>query len=241
MWWAVAFSLWAPVLAGAQEKMKVAVIQTEPLGMVHNGSNSGIHVDLLQLVAKEAGIPMTVEVIPKNRIFYELKQGSIDAAVFFPNKEAEETTNSAGVIEEVQVVAIGRKTTPIDSYQDLGKVGLIGLMPQMNITPEFDQDASLKKNVVADYETMVRMLAGQRLDVVVGNRVVLLYQLDKAKALDQVKLPGFVFKSIPNELRISKSSPFAAKAAAIKAAVESCRAKKLFDPIYEKYLGEAWH
>jgi DNA-binding Xre family transcriptional regulator len=108
-------------LLSAQDKMKVYVIESAPLGFIENGQSKGIHFEMVEAISKESGIPMEVKVVPKGRIFKEIKDGTIDGSVFFPGQQWEEFTANGGSVSNVQLVAISKKNLPINSYDDLYK------------------------------------------------------------------------------------------------------------------------
>lgn len=228
-------------LLWAQSVMKVRVIQSEPLGFFdESGNRAGIHYDAIKIIAEKSGIEMDIKVMPKNRIFAEIKDGTIDAAIFFPNKKWEAFTENGGIIDDTKVIAVGRKGYEIKTYEDLYTSNSIGLMPKMNISPQFDNDQKLKKEIVSDYETMIKMLINNRLDVAVGNIAVLHYQAKKQKITDKIEFPGYVLQINDNQFHISKKSPFAGKAAQLRTLVAQIREENGFDIAFTKYLGESW-
>ncbi len=228
------FILVSPAFGG--ETMKVYVIQSEPLGFQDpSGNPAGIHYDIVKAISGRSGIPMDIRIVPKERIFHEIKSGKVDGGVFFAFKKWDAHTISGGVVSDVKVIAVNRKDMPLNAYEDLYKSSRIGMMPKMNITPQFDSDAKLKKSEIENYEIMMKLLANKRIDTATGNMAVLKYLAKKYGFLDRIGFPGLLLKTIPNQLHISKKSPHLDKAGQLKKAAKDLENEGAFVKILAKY------
>jgi ABC-type amino acid transport substrate-binding protein len=109
-------------------------------------------------------------------------------------------------------------------------------MPQTNVTPQFDSDSKLKKMELPDYETLLKMLVNNRVDVVVGNHLVYGYLLKKMNKQDEVLFPGFLLKKIDNQFHISRKSKFINKLDVFMKATKTLEDNGTFNKITKKYI-----
>ncbi len=224
----------------AQGRIVVGVIQSEPLAFSDAaGAPAGIHYELASAVFKKAGVEAEITILPKARLLEGIKNGSIDAGVFFSSPDVADKVVSAGVIDKVPFVAISKKGLVVAKYEDLYASASLSMLASTSVTPRFDADSKIKKVVVSDYETLGRLFVNNRSDTIIGNAWVLAYQLKKDGYTSIAAEQVFKFKDIPNELFLRRGSAAADRLAAISEALKALDKDGTLRSVVLKYAGDA--
>ncbi|MCP2009251.1 ABC-type amino acid transport substrate-binding protein [Duganella sp. HSC-15S17] len=234
LWLALACALAAP----SAPALTVGVIDSAPLAYRDaHGAAAGLHVDILTELAARTGIPIDIHIEPKARLLAELKVGKLDGAIFFASPQVELVALDAGVTDEARLVALGRRGTHLESYDDLLRAGTILHMADTTLGATLDADRRIRKHQVNTYEQMARMFVQQRADVIAGNMMVLLYQLRKTGGEQLVEPSAILFRKVDNHLFISKKSPHQDQTALLAQALQEMARSGAIDKFIGRYQG----
>ncbi|HAK46546.1 MAG TPA: hypothetical protein DCO79_11595 [Spirochaeta sp.] len=222
------------------QTLKAYVMQSEPLGYIENGQPKGEHVDYLQAIADKAGIDIDIEVVPKSKVFAGIKSGDIDVSIFFRASKWDNFVEYAGKVRDIRIVAVNRVGKPLNSYTDLYNSSRVGVLANTSISDEFDNDSSINRFSVPNYETMLKTIAGGRIDTGVGNAIVLSYLTNKLGFSSKIQSEGITLGSNAQWLQFSKKADNLDQLDKFSAALEALKADGTLDSILDGYAGSSW-
>ena len=181
----------------------------------------GINADVISSIAKELELNFQPVQCSWKRCLLELKEGNIDMAGTVGRKPERELylhfiePTYAKIPDQVCYFPTDDKLE-IKKYQDLYRLNKIGVERGARVSPSFDQDSTLMKIEITKLDQLFKMLDLRRLDVVVGNEMVMDYMIKELGLHGKFQKTPFRFKSIGEEyLVISKKSPHAKRFAEI--------------------------
>ncbi len=234
-------SLFLSFSSSHAERLKVFVLLSEPLGYLNKqGEKSGTHWDYMTAIAKRSGIKMDMTLAPKARVFGGVKNGTIDAAIFFRTKKRDNQVEYVEKIRSIRVVAINRKGLPLNRYEDLRKSTLIGKMRSTFLGDKFDQDPLLKIYNVNNYDSMINMFKKGRLDTVTGNAIALTHLLNKYKLQQIIERPGIPLGNKEQWLQMSKKSNKLHLIPHLRKAIQELKSEGVLDQILTNNVGKGW-
>lgn len=230
------------LIAGAvyAETLKAYVMDSEPLGYIENGQPKGEHFEYLKAIADKAGLDLDIEVVPKSKLFAGIKSGEIDLAIFFRDAKWDDFVEYAGEVREIRMVAVNRIGKTLSSFADLHNSNRVGVITNTSISPEFDGDSSINKYVVPNYETMLKTMAGGRVDSGVGNAIVISYLTNKLGYSSKIQSEGITLGTSAQWLQFSKKSANLDQMDKFTAALEALKADGSLDKILDGYAGTSW-
>lgn len=153
-----------------QEIFTVAINNAPPYRIIKGKNYSGIYIDIINEVAKEAGIQLKFVEVPYQRALEEMKSGKIDI-MLGPNKNKEREVymyflEKYPFPREVKVFYYMNKSINIENYEDLyGKK--IDVLRGAKYFEKFDNDTKLIKNPVSDYVQGLNKVRTGRSDLVI--------------------------------------------------------------------------
>lgn len=235
------FSKIGPSLThGAENCIRMHVIQNAPIGYYKNGQPTGTHWDYLLAIEKHSGICIQKYLLPYARLWKSLEEGDHDGGIIFRSPGRENFVEYVAFIRSLKIVVIPRKKITLKKYADLQGL-IIGKTRGTRLNNQFDSDNTLKKLNLTNYDMVAKMIRFGRLDAIAGSGVVLGYQLSKHQALDQVNLSGhLVLGKREQWLQISKKSKHANKIPKLKKTIIELQAKGIFDQIMTQHYGKEW-
>ena len=138
----------------------------------------GLNIAIVKEAFALMGVPVRFERMPWKRSLASIRQGRVTAmCAGFKTPERE----TFGLypreylsLDENMVFALADGGVALETLADLRSVTL-GVTASYSYGPEFDAMAGLDKKEFINDEKLVKMLLGERLDVAVGNRLVLPY------------------------------------------------------------------
>lgn len=224
--------------AAFADEFKIYVLKSEPLGYINaQGKEVGTHWDYMKAIADRSGIKMNMKLAPKARVFYGVKEGTIDAAIFFRSKKLDNQVEYVAQIRSIKLVAINRKGLPLNNFQDLKNSSAIGKMRSTFLGKKFDDDPMLKVVYVNNYDSMIKMLGCKRIDTATGNSNVLAYLINKYSFHESVESPGITLGVKEQWLQISKKSKKLSLIPRLKEAIQELQEEGVFDQILAKNVG----
>ena len=154
----------------AKEVFVVGINDAPPYRIIKGKNYSGIYIDIINEVSKEAGIELEFVELPFQRALEEMKLGKIDIMLGpTKNKEREEYMyfiEKYPFPKEAKVFYSFNKIIEINKYEDLyGKK--IEVLRGAKYFEKFDNDIKLIKNPVNDYLQAFNKVKAGRSDLVI--------------------------------------------------------------------------
>lgn len=153
-----------------QDIFTVAINHAPPYRIIKGKNYSGIYIDIINEVAKEAGIQIRFVELPFKRALEEMKIGKVDI-MLGPNKNKERESymyylEKYPFPKEAKVFYYLNKSITIDDYDDLyGKK--IEVLRGAKYFDKFDNDTKLIKNPVSNYVQALNKVRTGRSDLVI--------------------------------------------------------------------------
>lgn len=222
------------------QTLKAYVMESEPLGYIENGQAKGEHVDYLKAIADKAGVDIDIQVVPKSKLFAAIKSGEIDLSIFFRASKWDNFVDYAGEVRKIRIVAVNRVGKPLNSFNDLHNSSRVGVLANTSISEDFDSDSGINKYSVPNYETMLKTMAGGRIDTGVGNAIVLSYLTNKLGYSSKIQSEGITLGTNAQWLQFSKKGTNLDQLNKFSAALEALKADGTLDSILDGYAGSGW-
>lgn len=234
LFWACALLLWG-------DGLKVAVMHTEPWGYYdQSGQVTGIWPEIADAIGEASGIAHTLRLTPYARALEGLRNGEADLSYLIRSPDREGEVYHAGFLFNFATVVIAHSDLSLTAFEDLEKMR-IGVLRGIRISERFDQNNTLQKIEVRDYETMLGMLHAGRLDAVSGNSLSLPYLANQMKSPAQPSLGDrLVLQVTPVTVQFSHHHQDATVRARVERAVDALRKTGRIEAILNRYAGEAW-
>jgi len=196
---------------------------------------SGIYVDILRLVAEQAGLQLEFSELPFARAFRVMEAGGADV-MLGPNRSAEREAYlqylEPPLPREPKIFLQYRLTSPIRAYDDLSGRS-IAVLRGARYFDRFDADTTLNRMPVDDYVSALRLVTMGRVDTVV---------IPELQALWLLRQTGLPLQIAPYRERgrdsyivLSRASPLMAQRARIEAALRRVLAGEGLRRILQRY------
>ena len=203
------------------------------------GKITGIEYEIIQAISKEIKEEIKINLVPYNRMIYQLKNGNADFGIFFRSKKSETSAEPLIKWGELDIIIISKKGTQIKDYKDIKKlkiaVRLGGLFDK-----KFDNDKTIFKVSQRDYAESISKLTEGKVDAVIGTAATLFYELKKQKVdINSLSTPFYLSKK-EDWLHFSRLSKNKHKKEKLKNAVTKLIKDGTFNKIFMKYLPKKW-
>ena len=136
--------------------LKIATMDLPPYGWIdEQGKKHGLVFDISEEVGKRSGMRYANEILPFSRMLKLLKDGEVDILSSQAHRNALEAGDKLAVIFKINVIAVTRKDSSINSIKDLkGKVFIY------HMSASYKQLEGFPKEIyrVGNYEQAVQML-----------------------------------------------------------------------------------
>lgn len=180
-----------------------------PYEFQENGKSVGMDVELIELAAKKVGITLRIEFIPWARCIEMMKQGSADGifSLLHNNEREAFIYYPPTPLYVARSVLFARKnySNKIEKMEDL-KGKQVGVVYGNSYGEVFDRADYIKKESVADHETLMKKLIGRREELILTTEEVGYYLSRKLGGKDIHALPFTVSKD-SFYIGVSKKSP----------------------------------
>ena len=223
-----------------QQPLQAVIMETEPWGFYHpqTGEPRGIWLDIARELEQASGLEQSKHLVPYARAIDALAHGSADLSYLIRSSDRDAEVKHAGHLFYFGSVVQARKGIELQSYDDLQGLR-IGVLQGIRLAPRFDQDEQLHKVRVRNYENMLAMLAGGRLDAVSGNSLSLAY-LQQQLQMQELIGDRLVLQVTPVSVQFSRQSQQLEQVERIKKAVEHLREAGRIEAILDAWAGELW-
>ena len=190
----------------------VADASFEPYSyLATDGSTSrGLDVDLVDAVMGEVGEPYSITLLPWERVKLLLTQRAIDAAfVFTGTAERRSQYDLVGPLRNGETVFVTREGSPLRFWHDFNdlKPYLVGQVRGYNYDSDFDAAKLRRDQHASSPRQLVAMLLAGRVDVIVGDKVQLLYYVQQLKSESLVRVLSKPLRQIPRYVAFAKDDP----------------------------------
>lgn len=181
---------WMPSVVAAQE-LPIVFEEYPPYEYTENGEVKGVNMDIIREAFRRMGRTPSFEPRPWKRALFELEHGDIlalSSGFKTPKRETFAIFPSEPLAMETNVIiSLSVSGVEVKSLEDLRDLS-IGVIREYSYGHEFDSMTGLTKVVTNSNPQLLKMLLNQRMDVILGNKVVMKYL---AKEMD--KLSSFKF------------------------------------------------
>ena len=239
LWILVIFTL--PVYA-QKDCLDFHVIDSAPLGFLdENGEMQGVHVELLQYIAKQSGVCISLRLMPYARILRSLEEGTHDGGILFKYAQRANVVEFVAHIQDMQTVVVTNQQLQLSSFADLSSL-VIGKTRGTDLSDEIALLENFQVVELTNYQQAAEMLHKGRIDAMAGSALVLFYQLSNLSSMaGKVNFSNkLVLGSRAQWLQISKRTKQVIDYVALKKATEKAVADPMYDKIMQKYYGLNW-
>lgn len=157
------------------DPLALAVIEIgKPYGFrTAAGEPRGIYFDITTDIAKKANLDASVQLLPYKRMIHGMGDGTIDCAIFFTSQDRKNTYTQIGHIIQKQVIIVTNpfrhpdRRISLDSLESL-EGSVVGKLRSAQYGDRFENNASIIKKEINDYELALQMLANGSIDAFIG-------------------------------------------------------------------------
>jgi len=225
----------------SKQPMKVGIIGVAKWGIINDNPITGIMREQSNAIFRMANIYATHSYARYPRLVKQLERGSIDCAILTRPAKPQETHLMISHLYNVEIIALGRKGSAINTYQDFHNKKQIKTVGFPNggkyLFPELYLDLKVKKQIIPSQQQGPLMLVKGRIDSFVGMKYSLLYGIHRDKLLNKTNYPGYRVQQLEVWLQCSKKSKLAAKNIdRLKLAVQRVESMQAFSTIIDKWM-----
>jgi len=226
--------------SGAGDTLRFAVIDSKPFGYVDtDGVTKGVHYELIGELAKRTGLNIERRIYPYARMWSNLENGLVDAAIGWRSSERDPYSVYVNFVftDYLSAITMKNKQT-LGRYEDLYTVGTVGVLRGLSISDKFNADTRIQKYDVNTYDQGIEMLRTGKVDAVAGNVYAFLYLASQFKLTDSLDLPGLKLGSRDQWLQASKKSKMLRYVPQLQKAVQAMISDGYVEKIFLKYYGD---
>lgn len=225
----------APPVVAEPLQVTVGLSHAPPYHIVQDDGVRGLYVEVFDNIAKRLGWQVVYREAPLRRVLWMMERGEADIMLGPLKTERREQYMvfvAAAYPAEPKLFFYHREKNRIDSYEDLYNKR-IGVLRGSSYFREFEQDEGLIKEPVGDYESLMRMLARDYLDVVIAPEMIGRYAASRIGK--NLRVSPFSVPGEPSHIALSKKSLVLDQADAIAEALQSMRDDGTFASILARY------
>lgn len=219
---------------------KVVVNNAPPYRIIEQwGGNAGYigaYIDTINEISIRTGLSLEFKNVPFARALSLMKTGKADM-MLGPNWSVERADYmiylNAAFPAEAKVFFLSPKVDDISRYSDLNGLS-IGVLRSARYFDPFDNDASLRKDIINDYENGFKMLALNRIDAIIipeRQGKFLMRSLGYEFRKSSFRVPGQ-----PSFVTISRDSKLLQHKDQIEKAMSDLNAEGYFERLMKVYL-----
>jgi ABC-type amino acid transport substrate-binding protein len=226
---------WIGIQPVRADALKVAIPEIAPFGFYDAEKKpAGLYVELTELVARKAGVPIALTIIPLPRAYAGLADGTYDALTVIASSKSDELGTKVAQMADIDTIVIGAKGTSFADVASLKGKSFANLRG-MIYDPRFNGDDDIKKVDSSSYEMNINLLAAGRVDGMIGPAAGLLWNIKKAGRSAADFGTPLVLNTNSLYLYYSIKSMNPEIAAKLGEAAAALKAEKAFDGIVAKY------
>lgn len=207
----ISISLWMLLtMQSAAESLQVVTLQYPPFEYEEQGAIKGIAVDIVKEVFARMQQPITITLYPFARALNMIKESEADAIFTFsklPERETYADYPSEVLIEQTISLFV-QQDAPITYDGDISSLRsyTCGVIRGAQYGPVSDEAMKIMKvEEVTDHRQNVLKLVNNRLDVILGPRLVILFTIKELGQQGAVKELSPSLETVPTYLAFSKT------------------------------------
>ncbi|GAA3945943.1 substrate-binding periplasmic protein [Allohahella marinimesophila] len=215
--------------------VRVAINNAPPYRIFDGDQVSGIYVDIFEAMLKQIGWTAEYTEVPFTRALELLKTGDSDVMLGPIRRPYRELFIEYSIPAFPAVDKVFLFTDPahrIERYEDL-KGKLIGVQRGGRYDPRFDKDKQFERFENTRYESLLLMLALNRLDVVIMPESLAIYLINELSV--DARISPFVLKGEPAYIAISRKSPLTAYLATLQLTLQRIKDSGEYNRILHRY------
>jgi polar amino acid transport system substrate-binding protein len=230
--------------AMAQDRLSIVTPGIAPIAYEQDGKVTGIGTELVTEAFARLGQRVEITICPGARALKLLQQGEADALFALaktPDRESFARFTSEPIIDQ-PISLFVRQDSTIVFDGDVKKLSpySIGIIRGGRFSPEFETAIKNglfpKLDQANEYRQNIIKLANQRIDILIGTRISVLFTAQKLGLQDAIKeLHPPLTASSPAYLAFSKKSKAVELVAAFDSALKAMRLDGTYDRILEEY------
>lgn len=202
--WVMAFALvLLPGLAAARD-LRFVSIDAAPWAS-HPEAPEGAFPDLVQEIARRTGHSIEISLRPFARVERDLETGTEDCGILMWIPGRERVLERGADVYGMPFGIIARKGVRLDTYDDLAAL-TVSVVRGVPLSPRFDADPAIRKDVDKDYLGGLRKMEHDRLDAVAGALPTISY-IAGDNGLADILGQRLVLATVPLALQCSRLSP----------------------------------
>lgn len=197
----------------------------------------GLDVELVESVLAEVGLPYILRLYPWARVKRMLDSGTVTMAFqFVGTPERMQQYELVGPLRTGSTVFMTTGKTAIGDWQQLDDLSpyVIGQVRGYAYQSEFDKADLARDTSAQNPRQLVSMLLAGRIDIIIGDRVQLMYFVREQRAEQHVRILPKPLVEMPRYVAFAKGD--SARAKQFSAALERLRQSGTLDNIYQR-----WH
>ena len=212
--------------------------QFAPYSFVSLGDNQprGLDVELVQAVMAEANIPYTLRLYPWERVKRMLDRNEVVMAFQFAGTpERTQQYELVGPLRSGSTVFMTSLNTSLTDWTELDDLSayVIGQVRGYAYQSAFDKAELRRDSSAQNPRQLVSMLLAGRIDVIVGDRLQLMYFVHEQRAEKSVRILAKPLVQMPRYVAFSKGDR--GRADAFAAALARLKQAGALDPIYQRW------
>jgi polar amino acid transport system substrate-binding protein len=196
----------------------------------------GLDIELVEAVMHEAEIPYTLRLYPWERVKRMLERGDAEMAFQFAGTpERMQQYELVGPIRTGSTIFMTTDKSAISDWSELDELSpyVIGQVRGYAYQSAFDQADLSRDTSAQNPRQLVSMLLAGRIDIIVGDRVQLLYFVREQRAEQRVRILPKPLVEMPRYVAFAKGDK--ARASQFSSALERLRQAGALDVIYQRW------
>lgn len=173
-----ALAMLLPVPAFANPPLRVMINDVAPYTLHDNPKQPGMHAEIVSLLSRQSGIPMSINWGPYARLAPALRFDQADLVVAIEGPELEGMARRIAPFHSFKFVVISRRENSIRNMAEL-KGRLLGVARGAFYDERINNNPDIHKYELPDPFQGVRMLSASRLDAVISSDYLLSYALSQ--------------------------------------------------------------
>jgi polar amino acid transport system substrate-binding protein len=203
---------------------------------LENDTPLGLDVELVEAVLAEAGLPYILRLYPWERVKRMLDRGTATMAFqFVGTPERMQQYQLVGPLRSGSTVFMTTGKTAIDDWVQLEDLSpyVIGQVRGYAYQADFDKAVLARDTSAQNPRQLVSMLLAGRIDIIIGDRVQLMYFVREQRAEQHVRILPKALVEMPRYVAFAKGD--SVRAGQFAAALERLRQNGKLDLIYQRW------
>jgi polar amino acid transport system substrate-binding protein len=221
----------------------LAAPEAIPQSYIVNGEQTGFLIDIVKEAFRRAGRPVEIRLLPWARCLSEARHGGVDGfftAFMTPARQSVLGFSLEPLMTQTQSLFV-RKGSPITFDGDLSKLGKVrlGLIYDTSYGPRLDRFLAQRPSTQTEQhdslETVIKMLAGGRVDVLPGDRQSVIQTAASLGLSDQIVELSPTIETVPAYLVYTREWDMGPIIADIDKSLRSMKEDGFYDTKLRQY------